>query len=342
LVDYYSDMTGSLDSAGFFSENYASNQTFTNREVDAYRSRLSFNQYWSEGSKSTVTAYYRANSVKQNPSYRVRDDFKPWIPSGDPSLAHGEVNDNRFKSFGLIAQHKQDVKWLRGNIVVGGSLDRSPNNYEANYIRIRRGEEGLYESFVKTDSLLADYTANLMNLAAYTQVKIELLPGLNLIGALRYDQFNYDFDNHLGANAFTAVLDGKNTFTRLTPKTGLTYDLKNNRGVYANFSQGFVPPQVSELYRGNEIPALKPVYYDNFEAGGWISFARSRAKLDLGVYQMDGVNEIISVLLDDGTRVRQNAGETTHRGVEYGLSFFLVSGGLYVISCLHSIHEIFS
>ncbi len=322
FVDYYAQMSGSLDSTDFYSRTYSSNQTFTNRQVDAFRTKLALNHYWNNQAKSTVTGYFRNNAIKQNPSYRVRDDFKPWIPSGDPRLAHGEVNDNSFDSYGLIAQHKQDFKWLNSSIIVGASLDYSPNTYEANYIQINKNEAGIYDSFTKTDSLLADYTANLTNVAAYAQLKVNPVRGLHLIGAIRFDQFNYQFDNHLGANAFTSVLDGKNTFGQFTPKIGLTYDLKNNRGIYANYSQGFVPPQVTELYRGNEISTLKPVYYDSFELGGWFMFAHQKAKLEVSIYQMDGVNEIISVLQEDGSRLRENAGKTTHQGIEYGLQLF--------------------
>jgi len=339
LIDYYSDMTGSLDSNDFFSQNYESNQTFTNRQVNAYRTKLALNHYWNQYAKTTVTGYYRNNSVKQTPSYRVKDDFKPWIPKGDPNLAHGEQNDNSFQSYGLVAQHKQDFKWLNSSLIAGGSMDYSPNTYEAGYISIYKNDDGIYESFTKTDSMLADYTAKLLNVAAYAQFKVEPIEGLNIIGALRFDQFNYNFDNHLGANAYTAVLDGKNTFSQFTPKVGITYDLKNNRGVYANYSQGFVPPQVSELYRGNEIPTLKPVYYDNYEVGGWIGFAKKKAKLDVSLYRMMGENEIISVLQDDGSTIRQNAGKTLHQGVEYGLNVMVHKEVKFRISGTNALHK---
>ena len=178
----------------------------------------------------------------------------------------------------------------------------------------------MYQSFTETDSSLADYNADLVNVAGYMQMKVEPLKNLRVIGAVRYDNFSYHFDNHLDSNAFTAVLDGKNVFSRVTPKIGLTYDLKNNRCVYANYSQGFVPPQVSTLYVGSKVPSLKPVYYDNYELGGWISFAKEKARLEVSVYKMDGENEIISVRQDDGATIQQNAGKTTHQGIEYALN----------------------
>lgn len=319
-VDYYADMSGSLDSTKFYDKSYESSQSFTNRQVDAFRTKLALNHYWNENSKSTITAYFRDNSVKQNPSYRVKDDYKPWIPAGNPNLAHGEINDNSFKSFGIIAQQKITFKWLNSSLIVGGSLDNSPNTYKANYIEINKNDNGIYDRFTLTDSLLADYDADLINTAAYTQFKIQPISGLNITGGIRYDHFNYKFDNHLGSNAFTSVLDGEDSFQRLTPKLGATYNFNANKGIYANYGQGFVPPQVTELYRGNDVPTLKPVYYENIELGGWVAFANNKGKLDVSLYSMHGKNEIISVLLDDGSRVRQNAGETSHQGIEYGIT----------------------
>lgn len=338
-INYYSEMSGSLDSADFYSKSYGSNQTFTNRQVDAFRSKLSFNHYWYNRSKTSVTGFFRNNSVKQNPSYRVKDDYKPWSRTGDPNLAHGEVNDNGFNSYGSVIQHKQDFEWLNSSLIGGLSLDYSPNTYQANYIRINKNQYGKYSSFEKTDSSLANYTANLLNTATYIQGQISPVKRLNLVGCLRFDHFNYQFDNHLDSNAYTAVLDGKNAFSRVTPKIGATYDLKKNRGIYANYGQGFVPPQVGDLYKGNKVPLLKPVYFKNYEAGGWITFAHKHAKLDISFYQMDGLNEIVSVLQNDGSTVRQNSGKTRHKGIEYGLQIQVIKDLSIKLSGTNASHK---
>lgn len=339
FIDYYADMSGSLDSAHFYSKSYESVQTFTNRQVDAFRTKFALNHYWNEHSKSTITGYFRNNAVKQNPSYRVKDDYKPWVPAGNPNLAHGEVNNNSFKSFGVIAQQKNTFNWLSATLITGGSFDFSPNTYEANYIEIHKNDDGIYDRFSTTDSLLADYNADLINLAAYTQLKIQPVDGLNIIGGIRYDHFNYSFDNHLGSNAFTSVLDGDNSFKRFTPKLGATYDFKNNRGLYANYGQGFVPPQVTELYRGNDVPTLKPVYYENIELGGWMTFANNKGKVELSIYNMNGKNEIISVLQEDGSSIRQNAGKTAHQGIEYAVNLILHKDLEFRLSGSNALHK---
>jgi outer membrane receptor protein involved in Fe transport len=242
---------------------------------------------------------------------------------GDRNLAHGELNDNSFKSYGAIVQHKQKFDFLKTNITAGGSFDYSPNTYEANYLSIVKNDEGIYESFVKQDSLLADYSADLINTAGYIQMSIEPIKNLKLSGGARYDNFTYDYKNNLDSNAFSGVPDSKNSYNKLTPKAGLSYDMGKNSGTYVNYSQGFVPPQVSELYRGVKVPTLKPAQYNNAEVGFWMTSANNRAKIEVAFYQMDGTNEIISVLLDDGSTEKQNAGETRHKGIEYTLHYRL-------------------
>ena len=175
MIDYYSEMGGSLDSTEFYEKSYGSNQTFTYRAVNAFRSKVAYNHYWNKNSKTNVTGFFRNNSIAQNPSYRVKDDYKPWSGTGDPNLAHGEENENAFQSAGLIVQHKQQFKRYNSSLVAGASADYSPNTYDANYISIFKNDDGIYESFNSSDSLLADYQANIVNTAFYGQFKSEPL-----------------------------------------------------------------------------------------------------------------------------------------------------------------------
>ena len=338
-VDYFSDMAGSLDSTDFYQQIYQSNQTFTYRGVSAFRSKFAFNHFWSKKSKTSITTFYRNNSIAQNPSYRVKDDYRPWAGTGNPNLAHGQENKNSFQSIGLFAQHKQQFKLYNSSLVFGVSADFSPNTYGANYISIFKNNDGMYESYNPTDSLLADYSANIYNTAFYTQFKLEPIKKLKILFGMRYDNFKYVFDNNLGSNSFTSVEDGENIFSRIIPKVGATYQIKKNIGSYANFSQGYVPPQVTTLYVGNDIPSLKPVFYDSYEMGGWATFLKKNARLELSLYRMEGLNEIISVLQPDGSTEQQNAGKTLHQGVEYSFKSKIKKEFSIRISGTNALHQ---
>lgn len=339
LVDYYSDMSGSLDSTMFYSKTYTSKQTFTYRKVLAFRTKLAYTHIWNERAKTTLTGYYRNNSTKQNPSYFIRNDYNPYKHTGDPTLAHGQINENAFQSYGMIAQHRQGFKFCNSSLIIGASVDYSPNTYYANYIAIHINPQGVYDSYTPKDSSLANYNADLLNIAAYTEFKIEPIKRLYISAALRFDDFNYFFKNNLDSNAYTSVLNGKNIFLRATPKVGITYSLKKHAGFYANYGQGFVPPQVTTLYVGARIPTLKPVYYSSYEVGGWLLFAKNKIRLDVSLYRMDGENEIISVLQDDGTYLSQNAGKTTHQGIEYGVKINPIKSVFINISGTNAMHH---
>lgn len=325
-IDYQTDMTGGLDSANFFGQDFTSLHTFTYRSIETMRIRSTLNQYWSTKSKTSFNVFIRNNSVGQNPHYRVKDDYKPWKKSGDPLLAHGEINLDKFQSYGMVTQHKQNFDFLNTKWITGASIDFSPNEFYAKYISIDKSLEGLYNDYTETDSLLADYTVGILNTAAYTQLEVSPAKRIKVVAGLRYDRIDYDYDNALDSTAFSGAPDEKNGFDHFTPKVGATVDLGKGTGTYANYSVGFSPPEISELYRGVKVPSLKPSTYTNYEVGGWISFAKKKGYIDVSFYLLNGVNEIISVKQDDGSTERENAGKTQHRGVEYTLKYSPIKG----------------
>lgn len=339
-LDYYSDMTGSLDSAFFFSQNYTSQHTFTNRQVDGLRTKLVYQHYWSGEHKTTLTVYFRDNSIRQNPAYRVRDDYSPWgNPKGNPNLAHGEENDQSLQSYGFVAQHRQRLPWLRGAALTGGiQYDHSPSTFIANYISIHKSDEGIYTGFTSTDSLLTDYAVGLQNLAGYLNFDLSVMPRLQLSAALRYDALTYDYDNHLPPGAFSGAPDNTDRFHALTPKAGLTYDLGGGSGLYANYNRGFLPPQVSELYRGVKVPELQPSTFDNYEIGAWINIGKGLA-FDASVYRLYGRDEVTSVKLDNGETVNRNAGQTRHYGIEYAINYAASPQWTFRLSGTNARHE---
>ena len=337
-VDYNTDMTGGLDSTNFYSQDFSSLHSFTYRSVKALRAKSTISNYWSKKSKSSLTAFFRDNKIGQNPHYRIKDDYKPWLGSGNPLLAHGQENINSFKSYGAVAQHMQRLNFLNLKWISGASIDFSPNDYKANYISIDKNPIGLYTGYEKTDSLLADYKVGLLNTALYTQIELSPLKNLKFVAALRYDRIDYDYDNSLDSTAFSGAPDEKNGFDYITPKIGATYDFEKGRGMYANYSIGFSPPDVSELYRGVSVPILKPSTFKNHEVGGWFAFHKKKGYFELALYQLSGTNEIINVQQDDGSFEKENAGATLHQGIEYTLKYSPVKSFSIRISGVNAKH----
>jgi iron complex outermembrane receptor protein len=317
IVDYYSDMSGSIDSIKFAQKDYTSLQTFTFRSVYALRYKSMLNHQWNNSSATNVAVLYRDNSVGQNPSYSIGS-------TTNPIKFRGQINDNSFNTYALFVTHTEKVNWLDSKIIAGASVDYSPQDYYAKYISINKdlnsGKFVSYDAPVP-DSFLSKYKTGIVNLASYLDYECSPARNLRFVLALRYDAFQYYFINSLPASTSVSTASTVNKFSRFTPKLGLTYNFKNI-GVYTNFSQGYVPPQLTELYNSVKVaPYLLPQTFSNYEIGGWASFQKNKLYLDWSLYRLDGRNEIISVRQPDNTNTNENAGSTKHVGIEYGITY---------------------
>jgi outer membrane receptor protein involved in Fe transport len=143
---------------------------------------------------------------------------------------------------------------------------------------------------------------------------------MRIVASLRYDLFHYRFDNHLKPSAYSGSPDTSNNFSAVSPKIGFTYNFNRHLGIYANYSQGFVPPQVTEMYKGVKVPNLNPSVFYNYEAGGWLTLLQNKLSADVSIYYLKGTNEVVSVKLDDGSTENRNAGRTAHKGIELGIN----------------------
>lgn len=341
-LNYYSDMAGGIDSLIFRSKTFSNPQTFTYRKVDALRYHSTLTHTWNDNSKTTITALYRDNTIGQNPAYRVKDDYRRAgnVFVGKKDLAHGEINSSDFNSYSFVAQHRQNLAWKKAVIIGGLNVDISPSSYTANYIRIKKDSvTKKYVSYQNTDSVLTNYATKLNNYAAFLNFELSPLQKFRVVASLRYDYFHYGFDNQLTPSAFSGSPDTLNNFSRLSPKLGFTYNFSSRTGVYANYSEGFVPPQVTELYTGVKVPNLNPSVFYNYEFGGWAELIKSKLSVDASAYRLQGTNEIISVRLDDGSFANANTGRTLHRGIELGIYASPTTEVSFRLSGAYSQHE---
>lgn len=331
-IDYNSDMNGGLDSAHFYGKDYQSFYTFNYRKVQAFRARISWEQQWSKNSHGSINLYYRNNSIGQNPSYYIKS-------TQDPLKARGEINEDYFQSYGLLAQFSRQILPWNTRLIGGIQAEVSPAGYVAHYIDINKNAAGYFINYLKTDSLLTDYRVNMLNTAAYLQLQTSPIRNTRLVAGVRYDRLDYKFNNHLTPSAYTGAPDENNHFKQVTPKIGLTYDFSNDRGLYINYSIGFAPPDISDLYHGVKVPSLKPARYFNDEIGGWMSFDDHKGYADISIYHMNGRNEIISVRLPDGSYINENAGRTTHYGIEYTIKYKPVAQWQFRVSGTNARHK---
>jgi outer membrane receptor protein involved in Fe transport len=319
---YYSDMPAGIDSSMFAEKKFFNPQTFTYRKVNALRYHSTLNHEWNRSAKTSVSIIYRNNSIEQNPAYRVKDDYRKqngeW--RGKKDLAHGEVNKSSFNSYAMIAQHRQQFQKMRAVLIGGLSADISPSAYDARYIKINKDTATRkYTGYQSTDSILSNYTTGINNYAAYLNFEFSPLKKLRLVSSIRYDFFKYRFNNDLSVSSFSGSPDTTNNFSRISAKIGATYNFSSKMGIYANYSEGFIPPQVTEMYTGVKVPDLVPSEVKNYEAGGWAEIIYNKLMADISIYDLQSTNEVVSVRQDDGSFANENAGKTSHKGIEAGI-----------------------
>ncbi len=319
VVDYRSDMTGSLSEADYNGGNYESDQTFTEREAISFRARTTLDKLWDDNNKTSFNFIVRDNRMDQNPSYRVRQTRENGQLTG---FGTGEVNSNQFKSFVGLIQHKLDFEFANSSLIIGATADYSPQEYVSETIDVIVDiETGRNTGFsINTGDFILNYNANIFNYAGFFQYEISPADALKVTAALRYDGFEYDYDNL--ADGIVGVDDSVDNFNNLTPKLGVNYNFTKKAGVYTNYSQGFTPPQVSTLYRNrDELRGIKPSRYHNYEIGGYFTVP-SRIKLDAAIYVLEGNNTLITLRDENDLFFNTNAGKTRSYGVEYGLTWF--------------------
>jgi iron complex outermembrane receptor protein len=323
--DYNSQTSSAVDSVAYYRREYSSTSDFTYRKTYALRARITAEQQWNTRNQTTLTAFFRDNSIGQNPTYGIR-----W--KSGASTATGEINESRFRSYGLLGLHSVQLGWLQSRLLVGTSFDYSPTQYNAHQIELTaqlRADKKSVERYIVTadrpDLPIADYDTDLLNSAVYAQLDMHPLKRVQLTLGGRFDRMSFDYNNYLDQSS------GTKAFQQATPKIGLTYDLGHGRGLYANYSQGFSPPGLTAIFRKRPntsagVPAefyynLKPARFFNREVGGWASLLENRVYIDVAVYQLDGRNELLSIRQPDNSTDYQSAGKTLHRGIEYGLTY---------------------
>jgi iron complex outermembrane receptor protein len=329
---YYSDMSGSVNEEAFNDRTYKSTTDFTYRKSDALRTRLTLEHDWNENSGSYITGYLRDNKLGQNPSYGIK-----WNQTFNSTTAKGEVNSNNFKSYGAIGQHTQKFEFLNTKIVAGALYDYSPVTYWSYVIDLKAnlnpGESGKqtvnsYEIIAEhPNSKLSDYTADIFNTAGYAQISFNPIEKLVITLGGRYDNMKVDYENAIDLSSGSKIYD-KATF-----KAGANYNPTEFAGFYGNYSQGFAPPGITSIFRAKSatggttgVPAefyynLKPADFNNYEIGGWLSFFQNKLNFDYAFYYMEGKNELLSIKLPDNSTDYRSAGETLHKGIEFGASY---------------------
>jgi iron complex outermembrane receptor protein len=113
--------------------------------------------------------------------------------------------------------------------------------------------ESIDQTNIETSLLLANQVIIQSSYSVFTLYKLEI-GKFNLMGSLRYDAIKNELINKMMAS--DTARTSKN-FTKVTARLGGSYSFSNAITVFANWSQGFMPPSTEEL-------ASNPTGYSGF------------------------------------------------------------------------------
>ena len=316
------ETSGSLFENDYRTHPGKSINTFSERSDKTTRANLAWEGETIKDGITTVTLFARDNDHAQIPNYTIRN-CSPNVST----CRRGTVNNNHVESVGLDAKHLQEFNWLASRLVAGVYLDKSRNPYVSDNTRIvRDAVTGVYLSYVIDPTLqdgVRDYQADIENIAYFAQWEFSLTDRLRVVAGGRSDAITYYFVNNLapaGDSNYGAPNETRK-FSHFSPKLGATYALGKDSSVYTNVSEGFTPPDVSQLYGKTSIPDLKPATYNNYELGLRMAFLRGALKLDSAMYRLDGTDTIVSYSIAPGNSENRNAGRTRSQGVELAMSY---------------------
>lgn len=318
-----------LDTAtpgSLFQDDYRANRgkslnTFSYRKDKTTRANLAWEGETSENGLSTVTLFSRRNDHGQLPNYTISC-------GASATTCRGTINNNHVESLGLDVKHQQEFDWLASRLIAGLYLDKSDNPYVSDNLRITRDPvTGRYVSYTLASATDArgvrDYDTDIANTAVFAQWEFSPAAKTRVVAGGRLDAIRYDYRNNLapaGSADFGAANESR-SFSHFSPKLGATYALNKDASVYTNISEGFTPPDVSQLYSKADIPNLKPATYNNYEIGMRMAFLNGALKLDSALYRLDGSDTIVNYTIAPGNSENRNAGRTRSQGLELALNY---------------------
>src|SRR3954447_19092167 len=232
-----------------------------------------------------------------------------------------QAPDNNVRSFTNNRTLGGNLDWRWTKPRVNGSFSfRVGADGGANQVHIQLQEET--PAIPATANLTTDVHSPSYDVAGYALADLRL-DQVTFSGGVRYDYIHIPFNNALDPSS-----DTSNTFTRLSPRGGLNWEIAAGASAYVSVGQSFRAPAVLELACADETaacplpfalgadPPLDPLVGTTFEIGGqWVrgpaifnaSLYRTNVQDDISFIQ--SANAVFEGFFD-------NIGTTRREGVE--------------------------
>ncbi len=209
----------------------------------------------------------------------------------ESTLAHPEVS--------MTFNH--DISGMANKLVIGGEYryhDYDVKKYAAS-------------SFNNLTALTRDFTRKDISYAGYLQDELLVTDALTITAGIRYDFFDLDQNANIAASDSWDQQTGD-----FSPKIGFTYQFCDEVNFFAGYNSGLKSPVRLQVYWTNG--ELDPEKLQAYEMGirgniaGWLDY-------NMALFWQT-VNDKFVLPKADWTAEYENAGETSAKGIELGIS----------------------
>jgi iron complex outermembrane receptor protein len=249
-------------------------------------------------------------------NYYVHRQFNNLLPFDINSNGQGGAVDLSRRFSGLGGSYSWDSEiGSHGNRLIMGF------DYDAQRDHRKR--------FANNQGTLGDLTTNqdedVTTTGIYLQDVFELTGSASLTLGGRFDDVDYEVTDRTGEGG-----SGQRSFTEFNPMAGINWAVRDAVNLYGNVSSSFDPPATTEL-ANPEAPTgfnqdLESQTATNYEIGvkGLVT---GRLRYELALFHIDVKDEIVPFELEgSGQSFFQNAGSSTHDGLETAVSMELAPG----------------
>jgi len=316
------ELPGTLTEAEFESDPSQVSSSWPNsaRDSDSTRIALNYNREFSGGNMFTGRLYF------QNWSH-----FHP---------VYGGINDGGANTWGAEIQNDLPHKLVGRKGVLTMGITGMWDDYESDKFQYRDFNAGTapYTSSDVKGDLMERTDARVSNYGVYIQEEFRPADKFIINGGVRYDKVSYEVKEtnytKWGFKAFpvfgmtyipnAVISDADKDYSHVSPRIGVTYLLTDSSSVYAAIATGFQTPTRGELVTNL---GLEPAETLNYEVGYKAHYSGGHS-FNVSVFHTNIDSEIIEVPNPDGSTDTyfDNAGKSTHEGVETAASIRLIDG----------------
>lgn len=171
----------------------------------------------------------------------------------------------------------------------------------------------------------------------FLEVNIELVKNLHLESGLALNTTKYTLEDVFLENG--KQLEQGYTFGKVwSPRVGMSYQLSGEKNIFGSISKGFSVPLVAETLtpEGQINTDLKPEVGLNYELGFKGHWLKSKLHTEVVFYSTQISNLLVARRTADDQFVGINAGESSHRGIEFAFNYALLKTTNFEISTYFS------